>query len=87
MTAREQTGDRKLNRLILAYNDFTNLLRERVNVIGHWAMMCGNDDLRKHDMRKITRSSILAFARTPTLDLVTGVSPFVQISAFPFVPG
>ena len=48
MTAREQTGDRELNRLVLAYNDFTNLLRERLNVIGHSEMICGNNGFRKH---------------------------------------
>ena len=50
MTAREQTGDRELNRLVLAYNDFTNLPRERLNVIGHSGMICGNNVFRKHDV-------------------------------------
>ena len=50
MTASEQTGDRELYRLVLAYNDFTNLLRESLNVIGHSAMICGNNAFRKHDV-------------------------------------
>ena len=39
VAACEQTGDCELYRLILAHNDFTNLLCERVNVIRH----SGND--------------------------------------------
>ena len=50
MTAREQTGDRELYRLVLAYNDFTNLLRERLNVIRHCGMICGDNAFRKHDV-------------------------------------
>jgi hypothetical protein len=50
VTTREQTGDRELNRLVLAYNDFTNLPRERLNVIGHSGMICGNNVFRKHDV-------------------------------------
>ena len=50
MAAREQTGDSELYRLVLAYNDFTNLLRESLNVIGHAAMICGNNVFRKHDV-------------------------------------
>ena len=50
MTASEQTGDRELYRLVLAYNDFTNLLSESLNVIGHAAMICGNNVFRKHDV-------------------------------------
>jgi hypothetical protein len=50
MTAREQTGDSELYRLGLAYNDFTNLLRESLNVIGHSGMICGNNVFRKHDV-------------------------------------
>jgi hypothetical protein len=49
VTAREQTGDSELYRLVLAYNDFTNLLRESLNVIGHSGMICGNNVFRKHD--------------------------------------
>jgi len=41
VTAREQTGDREFNRLVLSYNDFTNLLREGINVIGHPEIICG----------------------------------------------
>ena len=50
MAAREQTGDGELYRLVLAYNDFTNLLRESLNVIGHSGMICGNNVFRKHDV-------------------------------------
>jgi hypothetical protein len=50
VAAREQTGDSELNCLILAYNDFTNLLCEGVNVVGHSEMICGNDALRKRDI-------------------------------------
>jgi hypothetical protein len=48
MAAREQTGDSELYRPGLAYNDFTNLLRERLNVIGHPGLICGNNVFRKH---------------------------------------
>jgi hypothetical protein len=54
VAAREQTGDRELYRLVLAYNDFTNLLRESLNVIGHSGMICGNNAFRKHDVREIS---------------------------------
>ena len=50
MTAREQTGHSELYCLILAYNDFTNLFCEGVNVVGHGEMICGNDALRKRDI-------------------------------------
>ena len=53
MTAREQTGDREFNRLVLAYNDFTNLLREGINVIGHPEIICGNGEIRKQDMQEL----------------------------------
>src|SRR3954454_13222221 len=49
MPACEQTGDRELYCLVLAHNDFTNLVRERLNVIGHADMICGNNVFRKHD--------------------------------------
>src|SRR5215469_8589986 len=48
MAAREQTGDSELYRLVFAYNDLTNLLRESLNVIGHAGMICGNTAFRKH---------------------------------------
>jgi hypothetical protein len=48
MAAREQTGDRKFYGVILAYDNFTNLLREGVNLVCHAGMICGNDALRKH---------------------------------------
>ena len=47
MAAREQTGDGEFYRLILAYDNFTNLLCEGVNVIRHSGMICGNDTVRK----------------------------------------
>src|SRR5262249_6561926 len=50
MTACQQTGDSKLYRLGFAYNDFTNLLRESFNVIGHAGMICGNNAFRKHEV-------------------------------------
>ena len=54
MAAREQAGDRELDRLVLAYNDFTNLPRERLNVIGHSGMICGNNPFRKQDVREFS---------------------------------
>ncbi len=53
MTAREQTGDREFNRLVLAHNNFTNLLCERVNVVGHPEIICGNAAIRKQDMQAV----------------------------------
>src|SRR4029453_5640179 len=50
MTAREQTGDGELNCLVLAYDNFTDLLRETLNVVGHSEIICGNAALRKQDM-------------------------------------
>jgi hypothetical protein len=47
VTAREQTGDSEFYRLILAYDNFTNLLREGVNGVGHSEIICGNAALRK----------------------------------------
>ena len=47
MTACEQTGDGQFYRLILAYDNFTNLLREGVNGVGHPKIICGNAALRK----------------------------------------
>ncbi|PYL67348.1 MAG: hypothetical protein DMF20_03755 [Verrucomicrobia bacterium] len=47
MTAGEQTGDGEFYRLILAYDNFTNLLRESINVVGHPEMICGNAAIRK----------------------------------------
>ncbi len=47
MAAREQTGDCEFYRLILAYDNFTNLLCERVNVLRHSEMIRGNDAFRK----------------------------------------
>jgi len=53
MTTRKQTGDCEFNRLGLAYNNFTNLLYESVNVVGHTAIICGNSALRKQDMQPV----------------------------------
>jgi hypothetical protein len=53
VTPREQTGDCKLYRVILAYDKFANLFCERVNVVCHREMICGNDAFRKRDMRRI----------------------------------
>jgi hypothetical protein len=59
MTAREQTGDRKFYRLILAYDNFTNLLGEGVNVVSHSEMICGNVALRKQDNWKMPSAFLL----------------------------
>jgi len=55
MTAGEQTGDSEFNRLVLAYDNFTNLLRESVNMVGHPEIICGNTALRKQDMQAVAR--------------------------------
>jgi hypothetical protein len=47
MAAREQTGDCEFYRLILAYDNYTNLLCERVNVLRHSETIRGNDAFRK----------------------------------------
>ena len=48
VAAREQTGDCEFYRVILTYDNFTNLLCERINVICHSKeMICGNDRVRK----------------------------------------
>jgi len=47
MAAGEQTCDRELYRLILAYDNFANLLYERVNVVRHCTIICGNSPVRK----------------------------------------
>src|SRR5213592_4557627 len=48
VAACEQTGDCEFYRLILTYDNFTNLLCERINVICHSKeMICGNDRVRK----------------------------------------
>jgi len=85
VTAREQTGDRELNRLVLAYNDFTNLPRERLNVIGHSGMICGNNVFRKHDVggesfRLVTFAGVLV----SSLNLINQV--FLPIFAFASLP-
>jgi hypothetical protein len=49
MAPREQAGNSKLYRLVLANDDFTNLLRESLNVIGHAGTICGSNVFRKHD--------------------------------------
>lgn len=52
MAAGEQTGDSEFYRLVLAYDNFTNLLREDVKVVGHPEIICGNDAIRKQDVRR-----------------------------------
>src|SRR5438034_5937693 len=47
VAAREQTGDCEFYRLILAYDNFTNLFCECVDVFRHSEMICGNDTVRK----------------------------------------
>jgi hypothetical protein len=56
MTTRKQTGYCEFNRLVLAYNNFTNLLYESVNVVGHPEIICGNSALRKQDMQPVAGS-------------------------------
>jgi hypothetical protein len=66
MTAREQTSDCELNCLILAYDYFTNLLRESVNVVRHSEIICGNDAIRKQDMRRFLKLRSREAARRGT---------------------
>ena len=85
MAAREQTGDSELYRLVFAYNDFTNLLRESLNVIGHSGMICGNNVFRKHDVggesfRLVTFAGVLV----SSLNLINQV--FLPIFAFVWLP-
>src|SRR5437762_14024171 len=47
VTAREQTGDGEFYRLVLAYDNFTNLFREGVNGVSHPEIICGNATIRK----------------------------------------
>ena len=55
MAAREQTGNCEFYRLILAYDNFTNLLCERVNVLRHSETIRGNDAFRKQAYWKMDR--------------------------------
>jgi hypothetical protein len=91
MAAGEQAGHSEFYRLSLAYDNFTNLLCESINVVGHSGMMSVSDSLRKRDMRKwfllfiaarLPRRS-LAKADAPTSELRGWLSRFVL--AFPFV--
>lgn len=50
MAPREQAGDSQFYRLSLAYDNFTNLLCESINMVGHTEMICVSDGLRKRDM-------------------------------------
>jgi len=80
VTAREQTGDRKLYRLVLAYDDFTNLLRESLNVIGHSGTICGNNAFRKHDVgEKSFQLVTFAGSLVSSLNLINQV--FLRILA------
>src|SRR5215475_1177024 len=54
MAAREQTSDSELYRLVLDYDDFTNLLCKSLNVIGHAGMICGNTAFRKHGVGEMS---------------------------------
>ena len=81
MTAREQTGDRQFYRLILAYDDFTNLLREGVNVIGHAGTICGNNGFRKHDAGGVS-FRLVTFANTLVQALNLASYVFLQIFGF-----
>ena len=81
MAAREQTGDSELYRLVLAYNDFTNLLRESLNVIGHAETICGNNALRKHDVGEMSlRLVTFAGGLVSSLNLIN--QAFLRIFAF-----
>ena len=53
VAACEETGDCELDRLILAHNDFTDLFCERVNIIRHGAIICGNAPFRKQGYLEI----------------------------------
>jgi len=81
VASREQTGHRKLYRLVFAYNDFTNLLRESLNVIGHTETICGNNALRKHDVGEM-RFQLVTFAGglVSSLNLINQV--FLWVFAF-----
>ena len=47
MTAGEQTGDGEFYRLILAYDNFTNLFREGVNGVSHREIIYRKRAIRK----------------------------------------
>ena len=84
MATREQTGDSELYRLGLAYNNFTNLLRERLNVIGHSGMICGNNVFRKHDVGGMSSQPVtFAGALVSSLNRINQVLPRI----FAFVSG
>jgi hypothetical protein len=55
MAAGEQTGDGEFHSLVLAYDYFTNLLREGVNVVGHPEIIYKNAALRKQDIQAVAR--------------------------------
>src|SRR6266487_2088254 len=58
VTTREEAGDCELYRLILAYDNFANLLGERVNVVRHSEMICGNVAVRKRGYAGKGQSSL-----------------------------
>ena len=74
MAPREQAGNSKLYRLVLANDDFTNLLRESLNVIGHAGTICGNNVFRKHDAGEMS-SQPVTFAGV----LVSSLNPINQV--------
>ena len=85
MAACEQTGDSELYRLVLAHNDFTNLVRERLNVIGHAGMICGNNVFRKHDAGGMSSQPVtFAGALVSSLNLINQV--FLRISPVASLP-
>ena len=86
MTAREQAGDSKFYRLILAYDNFTNLLRERLNVIRHCGMICGDDAFRKHDVGE-SFFGLATFIDTNVPPLHPANQAFLRIFAVVSLPG
>ena len=81
MAAREQTGDCEFYRLILAYDNFTNLLREGVNVIGHAVTICGNNGFRKHEAGGVS-FRLVTFPNTLVQALNLANYVFLQVFAF-----
>ena len=72
--------------MVLAYDDFTNLPRERLNVIGHSGMICGNNVFRKHDIGGGKSFRLVTFAGVlvSSLNLINQV--FLPIFAFLSLP-
>ena len=51
VATREQTRHGELYRLVLSHNHLANLLYERVNMVRHASIICGNNARRKHPFR------------------------------------